>query len=318
MANRRLTQAQRKRHQQAADWVLRIGEAGLSPEELKTFNEWLQRDPDNRRAYDAAEQLLGDSSTAIRSDAALNSFEVEPARSGKTTAGTLLGLVVAAGVFLYLDGPLYFQADVISGTGDLPVVELEDGSTVHMNAESAIAFDYSERTRTIRLLKGEAFFEVAADPARPFTVTAGSMQVTALGTAFDVRLGDSETDVTVTHNSVLLTFDNPEQAHLQLNEGERVGLDSDGVLGDVVDANANAALAWRNGMLVLDNAPLSYVVEELERHFHGRIFISGAALANRKISGTMAISDTRTALAFLEQALGLKSISVGPAILLRD
>ncbi|WP_162901424.1 DUF4880 domain-containing protein [Breoghania sp. L-A4] len=104
----------------------------------QAFRQWLERDPENQRAYDAAEQLLGDARTAIKSDPALESFKAKSARSRKTVTSGLLGLTIVAGLFLYLDGPMRLQADVISGVAELPVIELDDGSTVHMNAECGI------------------------------------------------------------------------------------------------------------------------------------------------------------------------------------
>lgn len=75
----------------------------------------------------------------------------------------------------------------MAGVGEMPVVTLEDGSVVQLNAASAIAVEFTEKRRVIRLLRGEAFFQVAHGADRPFTVMAGTTSVTALGTAFDVR-----------------------------------------------------------------------------------------------------------------------------------
>jgi transmembrane sensor len=318
MANKRPTHAQRKRHQQAADWAIRNRDTAFSPEDLRSFHQWLEQDPENQRAYDTAEQLLGDACIAISSDPDLKAFEASPASPRKTVAGSLLGVAMMTGVFFYLDVPMRLQADVISGVAELPVIELDDGSVVYMNAASAIAFDYSDQVRNIRLLRGQAFFEVAKDPDRVFSVEAGDTRVTALGTAFDIRLGDEETDVTVTHNAVLVDFNDPAQTQLRLNEGEHVGYSSAGTISGVTSRDAVSTLAWRKGLLVLDNASLSSVAEELERYFTGKILIASPRLADRRISGTMAVSDTAAALTFLEQALDLTSTRVGPLIVLRD
>ncbi|MEJ8476549.1 FecR family protein [Roseibium algae] len=318
MPKRRLTGVQRKRHQEAADWVLRNREPEQSSGDTQAFCEWLECDAENQRAYDVAEQLLGDVRAAIKSDPVLNSFEARPANTIKAATGTLLSLAAAGTLFFYFDGPMRLQADVLSGVLDLPVVELADGSTIHMNASSAIAYSYTDHSRTVSLLRGEAFFEVAADPARPFTVVIGGTRVTALGTAFDIRRGDVETEVTVTHNAVLVEFADPELTPVRLEEGHSIDHGADGSLSEITPANTNSVLAWQRGMLVLDNAPLSYVVEELERRFSGKIVISNAGLADRRVSGTIAIANTQAAIAFLEKALNLQSVQIGPLILLRD
>lgn len=318
MAKRRLTREQRKRHEEAADWVLRKRDTGLADEDLRSFHSWLERDTENRKAFEAAETLLGDARAAIESDPGLRDLDPEPAGRGRTATTIVVGIALVSLAFVSLDGPMRMRADVISGVAEFPVIDLEDGSTVFMNAGSAIAFDYTDRSRTVRLLRGQAYFEVQPDADRPFSVDMGDTRVTALGTAFDIRLGHRETDVTVTHNAVLMEFADHEHPPVELNEGEHVRYSVSGHLGEITDRSASAALAWRRGYLVLDNQPLSSVVEELERHFSGQILIAGSGLADRRVSGTIAVSDTGAALAFLEQALGLQATRVGPLVILRN
>ncbi|WP_248304667.1 FecR domain-containing protein [Breoghania sp. L-A4] len=145
-----------------------------------------------------------------------------------------------------------------------------------------------------------------------------STRVTALGAAFDIRRGDEETEITVAHNAVLVEIDDPKHTQLRLNEAERVGYSSADNLSEVTAKDAATALAWRRGPLVLDNAPLSYVIEEIERHFGGQVVIAGRRLSDRRTSGTIATSDTFAALAFLEHALDLTVTKIGPLVLLRN
>jgi len=318
MAKRRLTRAQRKRHLEAADWVLRNREGAHDPDDSPAFRTWLDEDPDNRRAYDAACRLMGDARVAIESDPGLRTFEAAPASPAKSVAGTLVVLAALGSLFLYLDGPMRLRADVMSGVADMPVIALDDGSTVQLKASSAIALDYSEGARVVRLLRGQAYFEVESDPNRPFSVEVGEARITALGTAFDVRLGHTETEITVTHNAVLVEIDGAEYTALRLSEGEQIDYRASGQLGSVTVTDAAAALAWRRGQLVVDNAPLSYLVEEIGRHFSGKIVIAGASLANRRISGTVTVSDTGKALTFLEGAFGLKTTRIGPLVILSE
>lgn len=318
MPHKRLTTTQRRRNLEAADWIFRNGEAGRSSADEAEFQQWLDRDPENIRAYEAARRLMGEARMAIESDPALRDLRIKPRSAAKPILGSLLALFAAGTLFLLFDGPMHLQADRISGTGEMPVVALEDGSSVQLNASSAIAHDFDATRRTVRLLRGQAFFEVARDPDRPFTVEAGEVRVTALGTAFDVRLGSNETDVTVTHNAVLVEFADHADDALRLQEGEQAGYDHASRARTVGPADGMLALAWRRGQLVVDNAPLSYVVEEMSRHFSGRIVIAGGELARRRVSGTMTVSDTDAALAFLEHALGVQTTRLGPVIVIRD
>jgi transmembrane sensor len=293
MLHKRPTRTQKRRHLEAADWIFRNSETGRAAADETAFQEWLDRDPENARAYEAARRLMGESSMAIESDPALRNLRIKPAGVAKPILGSLLALFVAGSMFLLFDGPMRLQADVIAGTADMPVVTLEDGSSVQLNASSAIAHDFDATRRTVRLLRGQAFFEVASDPDRPFSVEAGDVRVTALGT---------------------------DEGHdpLRLQEGEQVGFDHATHARKVGSADGMLALAWRRGQLVVDNAPLSYVVEEIGRHFPGKIVIASNELARRRVGGTLTVSDTDAAFAFLEQALGVRINRIGPVAVILD
>lgn len=309
--------AQRKRNREAADWLLRNGDPQQSAEDKARFTAWLN-DPENCRTYSAAERLMGDACKAIQSDPKLASIKAEPRNLTKPIATTIVVFAMATATFFLLDGPMRLQADVIAGTDEMPVIDLEDGSRVQLNASSAIAIEFNRNRRTVRLLRGQAYFEVAHAPERPFTVEAGATRVTALGTAFDVRYGDTDTEVTVTENAVLLESDNDRSFSQRVRQGEQATYDRSNGETSIQPVDSLVALAWKRGQIAVDNAPLSYVVEEMNRHFGGRIVIAGKSLAARRVSGTVAIADTDAALSFVRQALGVKATRLGPLIVIRD
>lgn len=309
----------RRRYKEAAGWSLRNREGSLTADEQRNFDDWLSRDPENRAAYEAAQRLMGEARTAILSDPALRDFEVRPSRN-VTKPVTAIALVagLAGGIFVWQDGIMRLRADVMSGTGEMPIITLADGSIMQLNAYSAVAYDFTTTTRTIRLLRGEAFFQVAKDAERPFAVEAGAGRTTALGTAFNVRLGETETDVTVTEHAVSVAALQTDAPVVRVQQGQQAAYGVSGAVRDVRAVDASTALAWRRGRLVADNALLADVVSEIGRHFSGRIFIPSDALAGRRVSGTFSITDTVAALAFLEQSLGIKTIKIGPLIVIRE
>jgi len=318
MAARQSARIRRRRHAEAADWLLRNREPGRTAEDVRRFEDWLNRDPENRTAYAAAERLMGEARTAILSDPDLKDLAIKSARGiAKPVIASICAVGLAGGVFLLLDGPMRLQADVISKTSEMPVIALSDGSTLQLNAHSAVAYEFTPTTRTVRLLRGEAFFQVARDAERPFVVEAGGGRTTALGTAFDVRLDGDTTDVTVTEHAVSVTSLDSGQWAVRVEEGQRAAYGPDGQVRDVSSADVSAALAWRRGLLVVDNATLAAVVTEIGRHFSGRIVIAGTSVAERRVSGTLAITDTDAALAFLEQTLGVTVTRIGPLIIIR-
>ena len=297
--------------------MLRNRDAHPSTNDRSAFQLWLEENPGNRRAYELAEQLMGDARAAIACDPELRDFKVKPRSVARPMAGCALALAVAGGLFVALDGPMRLQADVISGAGERPMIALADGSTMQLNASSAVAYDYDDGHRTVRLLRGQAFFQVARDPARPFSVEVGDVRVVALGTAFDVRLGRSETDVTVTQHAVQVEFAEGGRPPLRVAEGEQGVLNRAAGTREVTPSDPAQALAWRRGQLVVDGAPLSFVVEEMSRHFSGRIMIAGDEVARRRVSGTLAITDTTAALSFIQRALGVSTLRIGPLIVIR-
>jgi transmembrane sensor len=309
--------SQKKRNREAADWLLRNSDPNQPAAERARFQAWLQRDSENCRTYSAAEQLMADAHQAIRSDSALADVDLQARNRTKPITALVLVAALLTGSFFALDGPLHLQADMISGTGEMPLLTLEDGSIVQLNASSAIAVNFSERHRVIRLLKGQAFFQVAHASERPFTVVAGETDVTALGTAFDVRFGHDGTDVTVTENAVEMEWAGQTSAPVRVQQGQQAIYDNTKKTTAVASVDGLVALAWRRGQIAVDNAPLSYVVGEMNRHFYGRIVIAGSALAARRVSGTIKVADTDDALAFVTKVFGLNVTRFGPLIVIR-
>lgn len=318
MPGNRARDAQRKRNREAADWILRNSDPRQPAEEKLRFQTWLNADPENHQTYNTAEQLLGDAQTAIQSDFALSNIRIKPQSPVKPVVISLFFLAIAGATFLSLDGPMRMQADVVAGVDEMPVVTLEDGSTVQLNSSSAIAVDFTPERRVVRLLRGQAYFEIAHAPERPFSVDAGAARVTALGTAFDVRYSDTDLQVTVTKNAVMVEPEMDNPGSLQVEEGERALVDRRGGNTAVQRVDSAVALSWRRGQIAVENAPLFKVVEEMGRHFSGRIVIAGDVVANRRVSGTINVTDTDAALSFLRAALGVKTTRIGPLILIRS
>lgn len=316
MTARSTIQARRRRHRQAADWLLRNRQPGQPPQEARAFADWLAQAPENRAAYEAAERLMADASGAIMSDPELRDFNVARRSPARNVLALLAVLGLGGGLFVLADGPMRLAADTIAGTGEMPVLTLADGSVMQLNATAAVAYDFTPSRRVVRLLRGEAYFQVAKDSQRPFTVEAGGGRVTALGTAFNVRLGASATEVVVTEHAVSLTAP-AAPAPSTVREEQGAVYDADGIVRTIAPVDASARLAWRRGQLVVDDAPLADVIAELQRHFSGRIVIGSAALSDRRVSGTLSVRDTNAALAFLTDALNLTVTRLGPLIFIR-
>ncbi len=230
----------RKRFEAAADWVLRHREG---EHDRQSFTAWLESDPENRSAYEAAERLLGEARTAILGDPELESMPRRQKRRRPLLLPALFAAVAVGGVFLALGGSLRLQADAVAGPDEMPELTLADGTIMQLNAGSAAAFRFTPERRTVTLLRGEAFFRVAHDPSRPFVVEAAGAATTALGTAFDVSIGDEATDVVVAQHAVAVAPRQGGNNPTRIEEGHAATYDAAGHVGVVRAVDATAALA---------------------------------------------------------------------------
>ncbi|RFS19850.1 FecR family protein [Chitinophaga silvatica] len=150
-------------------------------------------------------------------------------------------------------------------------VTLEDGSTVTLNANSKLRYPehFDNRSRTIYLEEGEAFFDVATDQSRQFTVLADNISTTALGTSFNIRAYSRENKVTVALISGKVKVDQlNKQNSLILLPSEQISYDRLSLnLVKTVVVKPTEITAWKQGYLIFKDAPYNEVVTGLENRF---------------------------------------------------
>ena len=179
-------------------------------------------------------------------------------------------------------------------------IDLEDGSTIELGAASSLSVNYSSERRTVVLEAGEALFEVAKDPNRPFVVLAGNGTITAVGTAFNVRRDADRVVVTVTEGEVEVVQQGgsiarvPDEsvteiatpARQTLAVGERVEYSAVGIarLDNIEPA---VATEWRNGRLRYRAESLKHVIPDVDRYSPQTVIIGDAAVGELKFTGTV-------------------------------
>ncbi len=199
---------------QAADWLARH-DRGLTTEESVRFESWCSLNPQNfrefeelRGAWNSFEQGRKDPNlTALASELEQSTRRVRisrrPAISWAFSMGTIGAVAIVllfTGLWLGQMGPWAPGYRIVQKTALAHL--LPDGSTVEVRAESDFQTEFTDHERRVRLVRGEAHFTVKKDPARPFLVTAGSVTVRAVGTAFNVRLDERSVEVLVTEGKV--------------------------------------------------------------------------------------------------------------------
>lgn len=272
----------------------------MAEAEREAFHVWLRADAAHASAYEDMQSLWGE----------LGDIELAPVEQRKRRGPRRAMLAGVAGLCLMGLAALVaeksglkdrWQADFYTEIGETRLLSLEDGSRISLNTDTAISVHYSQKERRITLLRGEAYFDVAKNPERPFIVEDGALTAKALGTHYSVRTGNGALpqEVQVEEGRVEVTT-GAEIA--VLTPGEAVTLGGDGRL---MRARKDVAksMAWREGKLVFSGQPLREVLDILSQYRRGRIVILDEAAARQHVSGIFDLKDTDQALTILEESL---------------
>lgn len=276
-------------------WVVRLTSGSVLPSDRAAARAWCEQAPEHQQAFVEARRLW-----------CLSAHLAQPRAAARPSSRRTWAVGIAASLVLGL-GLVWVQrmaldADYYTGTGERRQVVLADGSRITLNANSAVDVNLAADGRRITLRKGEALFDVAPDPQRPFSVQAGELSATALGTIYAVRREGQSVDVTVRRGRVAVT-EGPDK--VTLGVGETVAARADG-LGAKQPVDVDKALAWEQGRLVFEMTPLSQVLEQVERYRPGILLITDTRLGALKVSGTFQLDHLDEGLATLQSVFALK------------
>ena len=191
-------------------------------------------------------------------------------------------------------------------SGQKSRIHLASGSIVHLNADSELRYieGFSENARTIHL-KGEAYFEVAKDKSRPFTVISNNISVTALGTEFNVNAFGEGIQVALLEGSVVVSNkDNGDE--IKLNPMEVVQFDSHSNKFKRLKANANDLVLWRNRVIYFDDTPVDEAMKTLSRWYAVDIEVKHAPAKKLTCSGKFHNKSLELLLKNLGNTLGFE------------
>lgn len=365
----RTTDSARLWSEEATHWWALLHGEGVTAEDRREFLAWVSRSPERIEAYLGVERLMSalhsrqvrwpdtPAETLIREARASAEAASEPTiadlagrRAAAPPAGVCLprgrirsgwklslGAAVSAIAALILACRLLLPAAsqyYATGPGEQRSVLLADGSRVTLNSASSFAIVLGKHRRIVRLLHGEALFQVGHDPARPFDVYADGAVVRAIGTEFNVDLLPNYAALTVLQGRVAVMSES--QADLPVSAATAVA--GDGVLqhehprlerfpapaGALILGVAQQALitptslsvlrpvsdlsattAWTRRQLVFEHRPLGEVVDEIDRDGRQRIVIDSAALRARQVTGLIQLDDPQSLLEFLSDVPGV-------------
>jgi transmembrane sensor len=327
-------------HEEASAWFLALRKPDCSVEAQAGFEAWRAKGEANARAYADVENawgLMDDAGAApeivtARRDALSRARRAARFRWGRdrwprlaAVAATLLVTILAAPLLMRIGvGPSmagtthHYETDI----GETRVLTLADNSKISLDAKTALNVRYTPHLRLIDLRQGQAYFDVAKDPARPFRVTAGGKTVVALGTAFNVEIVNDEVFVTLVEGKVAVTdaadvdrdpesraapdseAAKPPSPVQELVPGQRLAANAAGLA--TIDSAADIAktTAWRRGKLIFEDEPLSLAIERMNRYSRITIVAGDRAAATLGVSGVFDAGDTDAFVEALEDYFG--------------
>lgn len=295
--------------EQAAAWFARLRAENVTGEEKAAFARWLAQDFAHRQAFDEISMLWGDARLKqVLSEAETKSTEFSRLNK-KTRPSPRLLLAVAASLALLfvfrVELAVLFQADYATKVGEQKTVRLEDGSSVTLNTDSALAVTMQGDQRTIELLKGEAFFDVQPDAGRPFIVHGEHSITRVLGTRFFVHKKGRSDEVKVLSGRVEVTDGQRWRQSVVLRDGDAVSVDRDGH-GETGRLDTKLATSWLDGYLVFEDMALGDVIEQVQRYRNGLVIFKDNSLRELKINGRINLRDSAHILETLEKTLSVK------------
>ncbi|MGE5564974.1 MAG: FecR family protein [Parcubacteria group bacterium] len=303
--------------QTAADWIMRENAGLMTPEAAAARDQWLAEHPDHVVAYDIGRQrmarfdaMAADPRILALSASALASRPGRITNSAWRAAAAFAAVAVFAGAGLsavprdLLTTPLAATVEQIvhpgapiyrTAVGERSTVTLPDGSVVTLNTDTVLRVAFTDQARGVRLVRGQALFEVAHGKRTPFEVYAGDRVVTAVGTIFDVRIQGQAVKVALVEGRVRVSGQAPAAA-----SGPRPEVSM--APGELLEArraqpmriqNIDVAreTSWRSGMVVFDETPLGDAVAELNRYSRQQLVLEDQSIAEFHVTGGFKTGD---------------------------
>lgn len=303
--------------EQASSWFARMQADDVSSTELERFNQWLKQSQAHKSAYDNLVNLWGVlKQPAQNVQATLQIEESKATITEKQSTLTRSIPVFLVLLLLIIQLPGFYQnwrSDYHTTVGEQLNITLNDGTQVLLNTDSALVVNYSAHQRQVELLRGEAFFDVESDKARPFVVVHHGLSAKAVGTAFTVKVAGLATQVVVSEGIVELSAEQTDRLLLTKNQKSKY---QQGRRNLVEDSKISEEFAWQRGQLVFNQQPLASVIAEVNRYRKGRIVIINPNLKQRVVSGVFDTVDTNAVVAAITSTLRVKSLNMADQLVL--
>lgn len=315
---------------QAGEWLLELQSSDVSVERIAEWQQWLASSEQHARAFDQLQQTwsladrLGDCDRNALPWPENSQVAIPPARRfrGRLYAAAASVVLAVGFAFWFTQG----RAGLVYETavGEQRSVRLADGSVLSIGPGSRLRVTLKSDARRVDLEQGEAYFQVAKDPSRRFTVYAGSASVTAVGTAFNVRRNQERLVVGVSEGVVSIAPNQqsplariglsrspppPAIASTRLTVGQQLVVEPAPIVEPKVGRIEPPTVAsWRDGRLHYSGEPLGVIIEDINRYVAEPIAITDASITSLRVTGSVSETNIESWLISLEASLPVEVV----------
>ena len=294
---------------EALAWLLRLKSGGVTQADADALQRWRGQSPAHAEAWRQAlrlNSLLRDAGGAMADVPVSTVVPFKPARRPWTSRRLVLGGALAAGAGgLMLARPplalwpslVEMTADYRTGPGEQKRVELAEGIALELNTRTSIAVRSTREMPRIELIGGEAEIVARRAVSSPLVVLAADGTIRASRANFNVRHDGTSVCVSCLDGAVEVE-QSPDTARLQA--GRQLTYTAQ-ALGEMVAMDASEVSAWRSGLLIFHDKPLSDVIAEVNRYRAGRILLAGDQIGRRPVNGVFHIDRLDGVIAQLEK-----------------
>ncbi|PZU13403.1 MAG: hypothetical protein DI606_06015 [Sphingobium sp.] len=299
---------------QAARLLARLN-SDPSPEDEAEICAWVEADPKHGVAFARAEAAWEEAERlkSAAADVTLPPLAQIVSEEQQRRLSRNIMIVAAVAVTLFIIAAVV-TIHTFSGVnryetriGQMRDIALTDGSTLHLNSDSEAEVRFTGNGRKVRVLKGEASFDVAHDPSRPFEVEARSAIIRAVGTAFNVRLRPSLVELTVTRGAARVRCATGTSHMVEAGRGaiiqpRNIALTT---LGSRI---VGQRIAWRDRIVELDGETVEQAAGEFNRYRTAPILIGDTRVSSLRIGGRFRTTDSREFLSALQLSLPVRVV----------